>query len=250
MVILEVALEVTVSIKRLTLAVLASLLACNAGQAFEVTGASLTFDLRSPSDDSLDQSHFTGTLELTFGAGLGLQLGVQNTVNAYFSDPAFAATGYELHLIWRPQAIEGLALGVVAGVGENFQDYTYQGIEAKYVSGAFDAEFAYVNYREEVTGIYDAENLTLEVGYRISDRFRAFAGYNSISERGGSFSPTYTFLGGSYRAFEGASIYGSYGVQDFGSGDDVEVVMLGLRYDFGAGRTFSHRSYADSLPGN
>lgn len=214
--------------------------------AVEVTGVTLTFEHREPNYDFENpQQHFTGDIELSFGAGFSTQLGIKNT-NYDGPGDAFGSRGHELHLIWRPEQVAGLAVG--AFYGEEFFDpwYTYHGIEAQYEVSGVSVEAAVLDYSGEG---YDARHLTLEVGYAINDRFAVFAGHSDLSTDDSSFTATNTYLGGSVAVAQGFSFYGTYGSNRYDdSTDDFEIVTLGVRYDFGQGVTFGQRGYSDLLP--
>jgi hypothetical protein len=208
--------------------------------AVEVTGATATLDWRN-ADDETHQTHFTGGVELSFGAGFSSQLSVKNT-NYSDSPDDFGSRGHELHLIWRPP-VDGLALG--AFYGEEFFDpwFKYHGIEAKYEVAQFSAEAAVLDYSG---GTYDATHMTLQLGYQINDRFGVFAGYSRLDEKDSSFEADITYLGASAKIAAGFSVFGKYSAVE--ESQEYETLTVGFRYDFGSGVTFQQRSYTELLP--
>ncbi|MCU0826989.1 MAG: hypothetical protein MUE52_06200 [Tabrizicola sp.] len=219
-------------------------------QAFDVRGATVTLENRDNSELVLDQQHFTGDIELSFGAEFSLQLGVKNANYEEFGPGSFGSRGHEAHLIWRPQQVEGLALGAFVGEESFGNWWSFYGIEAKYQVAGFDAEAAIVDYNGPTEFSYSATHTTLELGYSFADRYRVFAGHTAYDEDGVGVWVTNTYVGGSARVYDGISIYGSFGTNDYDGGTDEDVVTLGLRYDFGGGVTFGQRSYTDLLPTN
>lgn len=216
--------------------------------AFDVRGATITFENRE-SPDTIDQQHFTADVELSFGEAFSVQLGVKNANYDEIFDDDFGARGHEAHLIWRP-AVEGLALGVFVGEETFGNWWQFYGIEAKYAAGGFDAEVAIIDYNGPTPTAYSAQHMTLELGYAFADRYRVFAGHSAYDEDGIGTWVTNTYVGGSVRVYDGISVYGSIGENDYDGGDEEEIVTLGLRYDFGNGVTFGQRSYTGLLPNN
>jgi hypothetical protein len=218
--------------------------------AFEFSGASLTLEHRQVGGaDRDDQLHFTGDVELGFGAGLSVQLGIKNT--DYDRDPSFSARGHELHLIWRPSQVDGLALGLFAG--EEYLDdwYDYKGIEARYERGGFSGEIGLSDYDAEG---YQGRHINLQLGYRNNDRFSVFVGRNDVRSADGDFQADHTYLGGNVALAKGVSLYGSFGRNSYDTvndlADDFNLVTLGVRYDLGKGVTFRQHSYNGLLPGD
>lgn len=218
--------------------------------ALDLSGASLTLEHRHADDDGQDdQLHFTGDVELGFGAGLSAQLGIKNT--DYDRSPNFSARGHELHLIWRPTQVEGLALGIFAGE-ENLSDwYDFKGIEAKYERAGFSGEIGVSEYNAEG---YQGRHTNLQLGYQVTERVAVFAGRNDVRSADGVFQADHTYLGGKVALANGISLYGSYGRNSYDtvndSADDFDIMSLGVRYEFGKGVTFRQHSYNGLLPGD
>jgi hypothetical protein len=216
--------------------------------AFDVRGASIALENRDTSESDDDQQHFTGDIELSFGAELSVQLGVKNANYEESGPGSFGSRGHEAHLIWRLQQVEGLALGAFVGE-ETFGDWwSFYGIEAKYQVAGFDVEAAIVDYNGPTEFSYSATHTTLELGYSFADRYRVFAGHTAYDQDGVGVWVTNTYVGGSARVYDGIGIYGSIGRNDYDSGAEEDIVTLGLRYDFGGGVTFGQRSYTGLLP--
>lgn len=225
----------------LSLALLVSLSVT--ASAFELVGGTATLEWRN-GQGAERQTHFTGGVELSLGAGFSTQLSVKNT-NYRDEDPAnnFGSFGYELHAIWRPQA-EGLALGVFTGREDFDPWYGYQGIEAKYDAGSFSAEAAVSDYSGPG---YDARHMTLELGYQINDRFGVVAGYSTLKQDGVNDTAKISYIGATAKVADGFSLFGKYS-DVRGSGFEYGDVEVGIRFDFGNGVTFHQRSYSEIFP--
>lgn len=210
-------------------------------QAFELAGATATHEWRQ-FDYGYHETHFTGAIELSFGAGFGAQLGLKNTNSP--STPDNGSFGHEVHLLWRPD-FEGLSLGVFHGEEAFASDwYTYDGIEAKYEFAGFTGEVAVWDYKGSAL---DARHSLVELGYQINERFGAYLGHTRRDYNpGGGAETTRTYLGGSVALAQGFSVFGEYGEESYdGISVTTESVSLGLRYDFGKGVTFGQRSLTD-----
>jgi hypothetical protein len=210
-------------------------------QAFELSGAQVTLEYRDNGGTGhSDQLQAEGSVALSFGYGIGMQFGIKNAV---YKPGNFDAFGYELHGTYALS--DQLMLGAFYGREDFSGWYEYAGIEADYSVGQFGVQASASKYQDTVSGGYDADFVTLDGRYVVTDRVSVLAGYHHGDD--GSGSDSFGYIGASARVFEGVDVTARYGELNVGSNSDP-VVTLGISYSFKDGVTFAQRSYTNMFP--
>jgi len=215
--------------------------------ALEFSGANIEFNYLTFLDGNTgSQEVINGSVEMSFGGAVGVQIDLSNTSYDFFeNDGAFGGGAHVFYNVSPALTVGGFYF--TEDWGNQWNSY---GAEALVNVGNFTYDIAIGAYQESggnANFFFDTE-----VAYKVNERVDITAGiligywgdFGDSNDLYNSYS-----IGAQYAFNNGLYIAADLGLLD-DAGSTESSVNLAIGYNFGGGTTFGPRNYATLWPGD